>query len=184
MFFDASKEESVDFSPLPTGLYTLTVVHCEQGPTANGSGAMVKVEYAVEGQGERKVFDNFNIKNQSAKAEQIGRGQFKHLLECVGRPQLKSPSDLLGARVRANISHREYNGNTYANVQKYIKLGIIDKPHQEIQQQQPQQNQYQQPNPNYQQPMQQQPMQQQPMQQQPMQQQQQAPQPNLKDIPF
>lgn len=120
MFFDASKEEEVSFEPLPIGLYTITCVAVEHGPTKAGDGSMLKVQWAVAGS-DQQLFDNFTMTNPSEKAVKIGKGQLKTLCEMVGRPQLRVAEDLLGAVVRCEVFHKEYNGSTYANVKKYIK---------------------------------------------------------------
>ena len=121
MFFDSNQVEDVNFEPIPVGLYTITCVAAEVGPTAKGDGSILKVEFSVEGQGEKKLFENFTMNNGNPKAVKIGQGQLKDLCVKMGRPQLRTEQDLIGGQVRCQIFHEEYNGNTYAKVKKYIK---------------------------------------------------------------
>ena len=136
MFFNSETVEDLEFKPLAEGLYTATVVACDYGPTAKGDGAILKVEYSVDGH-DQKIIDNFNLENPNPVAVKIGKSQLKNLCEKIGRPQLKQPTDLIGGRVKAKVSHREYNGEIYLNVDKYLpaKTGSAadadQKPHQQ-----------------------------------------------------
>ena len=121
MFFESAKTESVSFEPLPLGLYTIVCVSSEYGPTKAGTGAILKVQFAVEGD-ERKLFDSFNMENPNPIAVKIGRGQLKDMCEKMGKPNLAGPDDLLGGKLRCEVKHEEYNGNTNARIKKYIKL--------------------------------------------------------------
>ena len=122
MFFNANEEEDISFEPLPKGEYNLTITNTEYGPSSTGMGTILKVTYQGEGD-DRTIFDNFNIEHSNPKAAKIGRGQLKQLCEKAGKPILNQPHDLIGCKVRAEVTHREYNGSTYANIKKYIKLG-------------------------------------------------------------
>jgi hypothetical protein len=121
-WFDSSEEKEVSFEPIPKGVHKLTVTGVELGPNKSGTGDLLKVEFAVDGQGERKLFANFNVKHQKKKAEEIGRGQLKDMCEKGGRPKLNQPTDLLGMQVAGEVIHKEYNGDVFANVKKYFAL--------------------------------------------------------------
>ena len=121
-WFDSSVEKEVSFEPIPKGVHKLTVLNVELGPNKSGTGDLLKVEFAVEGQGERKLFTNFNVKHQTKKAQDIGRGQLKDMCEKGGRPKLNQPTDLIGMQVAGEIIHKEYNGDVFANVKKYYAL--------------------------------------------------------------
>lgn len=122
MFFNAAEEKEVSFAPIPKGVYKLTCVNVELGPNKSGTGDLLKVEFSVDGQGERKIFSNFNVKHSNKQAQDIGRGQLKDLCEKGGRPTLNQPTDLIGLQVAGEVVHKEYNGETYANIKKYFAL--------------------------------------------------------------
>ncbi|MFP5471986.1 MAG: DUF669 domain-containing protein, partial [Bacteroidia bacterium] len=77
--FDAS-------NTLPAGWYTATIADAELKTTKDGSGQYINVRYDITGpthQG-RVVFGKLNIKNASAKAEEIGRQKLGELMRAIG----------------------------------------------------------------------------------------------------
>lgn len=72
-----------DFKPLPAGRYAAKITGSEIKKTKDMTGQYIKLEYTllgVKGIANRKVFNNFNIKNKNEEATKIGLGQFKKLL--------------------------------------------------------------------------------------------------------
>ncbi len=107
---DFAEVKPEDFSPIPAGEYILQVTKTELSPTKDGSGKYVKVAFDIIGpsyQG-RKIFANFNIQNNSAIAENIGKQQLKALV-IAGHVQepLRDTDQLLGAVVKASVTVRE-----------------------------------------------------------------------------
>lgn len=76
---------SMDFEPLPKGLYKVEITESEVKETSKG-GLMLKVEFTViDGVFKsRKVWTNFNIVNANEKAQIIGRGQLSALAQACG----------------------------------------------------------------------------------------------------
>ena len=85
--FDASQVEPASaFDALPAGEYRAALVESKREPTKSGTGELLKLTFQVLG-GEyqnRRVIANINIKNASAKAQEIGRGQLSALCRAVG----------------------------------------------------------------------------------------------------
>jgi hypothetical protein len=91
MFFNGETVDENDaggFSPLPAGPYRVYIDKAETKENKNGKGFHVSVTIkVVAGDYEgRLIFQNFNIENNSEKAQQIGRAQFKKMLVGIGAP--------------------------------------------------------------------------------------------------
>lgn len=116
------------FDVIPQGQYVLHVSKTELVDTKDKTGAYVKVTFDVMGpthQG-RKIFANFNIRNNSATAEQIGKQQLKQLI-VAGHVQepLQDTDQLLGAEVLGDVivkpAHDKYGESN--TVRKYREVG-------------------------------------------------------------
>ena len=97
--FDASEvEPNKPFEPIPAGDYIGKVVSSEIKPTASGTGEYLKIEIEVLGPAcaGRKVFDQLNIRNESAEAERIGRAQLSALCHAIGVLRVSDSNELHG----------------------------------------------------------------------------------------
>jgi len=98
-------EESKGFEPIPAGKYLCATTNAEVKPTNNKLGAYVKLELTVqapEGFKNRKLWTNFNVKNQSEEAERIGKEQLKAFMVRAGHPnpdKLMDVQELVGYKV-------------------------------------------------------------------------------------
>ena len=102
-----------DFTPVPEGEYILQVTKTERKDTKDKTGWYVRVQFDIIApayQG-RKLFANFNLRNNSAVAEKIGKQQFKALYTAgdVKEP-ICDTDQLLGAVVKASVTIREASG--------------------------------------------------------------------------
>ena len=98
-----------NYDPLPPGWYTATITAAELKPTKDGSGQYIKVRYDITGpthQG-RVVFGNLNIKNASAKAEEIGRQQLGEIMRAIGLARVTDTDQLIGGSLLIKLSVRE-----------------------------------------------------------------------------
>ena len=96
------------YDPLPAGWYTATITAAELKPTKDGSGQYIKVRYDITGpthQG-RVVFGNLNIKNASARAEEIGRQQLGELMRAIGLARVTDTDQLIGGVLSIKIDVR------------------------------------------------------------------------------
>jgi hypothetical protein len=97
-----------NYDPLPPGWYTATITAAELKPTKDGSGQYIKVRYDITGpthQG-RVVFDNLNIRNASAKAEEIGRQQLGEIMRAIGLARVTDTDQLIGGVLQIKLGVR------------------------------------------------------------------------------
>jgi hypothetical protein len=97
-----------NYDPLPPGWYNATINKADLQPTKDGSGQYIKVRYDITGpthQG-RVVFGNLNIKNASAKAEEIGRQQLGELMRSIGLAKVTDTDQLIGGVLSIKIDVR------------------------------------------------------------------------------
>jgi hypothetical protein len=86
------------FDPIPPGWYTVTIASAEVKATKNGTGQYIAIRYDVTGpthQG-RVIFGNLNIRNQSPKAEEIGRQQLGEICRAIGLAKVGDTDQLIG----------------------------------------------------------------------------------------
>jgi len=96
------------FDPLPPGWYTAMIKKADLQPTKDGSGQYIKVRYDITGpthQG-RVVFGNLNIKNASAKAEEIGRQHLAELMRSIGLSKVTDTDQLIGGMLQIKLDIR------------------------------------------------------------------------------
>ena len=97
-----------NYDPLPPGWYTASINQAELKPTKDGSGQYIKVRYDITGPSHqgRVVFGNINIRNASAKAEEIGRQQLGELMRAIGLPRVQDTDQLIGANLGIKLDIR------------------------------------------------------------------------------
>ena len=89
---------SGNFDPLPPGWYSATMSAAEIKDTKTGTGQYIALRYDITGpthQG-RVVFGNLNIRNQSPKAEEIGRQQLGDICRAIGLAKVGDTDQLIG----------------------------------------------------------------------------------------
>jgi hypothetical protein len=109
-----------NYEPLPAGWYTANITQAELKTTAAGDGQYIKLRYDITGpthQG-RVVFGNLNIKNASAKAEEIGRQQLGEIMRAIGLAKVQDTDQLIGASIQVKLEVRpartdDKTGKTY-----------------------------------------------------------------------
>jgi hypothetical protein len=107
--FDASEVPAAErsFELLPAGWYTATITGAEVRQTKTGTGSYLRVEFTVADPAGRKVWSNFNVRNQNSAAETIGRQQLAELLRAVGKPRLGDTDELIGSTASIKVKVRE-----------------------------------------------------------------------------
>jgi hypothetical protein len=109
-----------NYEPLPAGWYTANITQAELKSTVAGDGQYIKLRYDITGpthQG-RVVFGNLNIKNASAKAEEIGRQQLGEIMRAIGLAKVQDTDQLIGSSIQVKLEVRpartdEKTGKTY-----------------------------------------------------------------------
>jgi hypothetical protein len=96
--FDLNDYESEErsYEPLPKGEYELKCTDAEEKTTQKGGTMIAATFEVVSGKhANRKVWNNFNIHNDSEKAQRIGREQVSAWARACGKPNATSVDELL-----------------------------------------------------------------------------------------
>ena len=124
-----------DFEPLPAGLYTVSIASADLTPTKDGSGQYIKLKLNVIApthQG-RVLFSNLNIRNQSAKAEEIGRQQLGAVMRAIGLATIEDTDQLIGGTLIAKVDIRtseQYGAQNEVKAYKPLSGAAPAKPQQ------------------------------------------------------
>lgn len=89
--------EQRDYAELPNGIYQMEIEASDVGPTKAGSGMILKttnVVIAPEEYKGRKLFNNYNLENANAQAQEIGQRQFASLCRAIGVQSVEDSEDL------------------------------------------------------------------------------------------
>lgn len=112
---DLPKGTGGDFSPLPEGWYSTTISEAGLQSTKDGTGSYIKLRLDVTGPSHqgRVLFANLNIRNKSAKAEDIANQQLGEIMRAIGLPKLDDTDQLIGRSlsVKVKTSHSEQYGD-------------------------------------------------------------------------
>lgn len=102
--FDATQHDTTqsDYAELPSGTYKMEIEASDVVPTKDGKGTILKTTNVVvepeEWNGQtlkgRKLFNNYNLENQSAQAQEIGQKQFAALCRAIGVSEVEDSEDL------------------------------------------------------------------------------------------
>ena len=106
---DLPESNTGEFQPLPAGWYSATINKASLEPTKDGTGQKIAMRYDITGpthQG-RVVFGNLNIKNKSAKAEEIGRAQLGDIMRALGLRQVSDTDQLVGGSLQIKLEIKE-----------------------------------------------------------------------------
>jgi hypothetical protein len=136
--FDLSNVETQNsFETIPAGKYLCSTTNAEIKDTASGTGQYIKVEFTVKhGTHEgRKIWTNFNVKNNNPKAVEIGLSQLKTMLVAAKYPtpdKLNGVTDLCGLTigVKTKVKSDEQFGDK-AEVSYFFDASKITENHPE-----------------------------------------------------
>lgn len=95
-----------NFLAIPAGDYQVTITDASLNDTKSGNGQYIKLKMTITGpthQG-RVLFANLNIRNQSAKAEEIGLQQLGELMRAAGLTKVEDTDELVGSSVVVKVS--------------------------------------------------------------------------------
>jgi hypothetical protein len=110
------------FEPLPPGEYPAIVTKSEIKPTADKTGQRLNLTIQILSgpYQNRIIFDGLNVKNKSAQAEQIGRGQLKALCVAVNVPNPQTSEELHNKPFLVKLKiGKDQNGNPRNDVAGY-----------------------------------------------------------------
>mgnify|MGYP001609859335 CR=1 FL=1 len=98
--FDATAHDTTQrdgYDELPNGTYRMEIEASEVNPTKDGGGTLLKVTCSVidpEEYRTRKLFNQYNLENKSAQAQEIGQKQFAALCRAIGVAEVDDSEDL------------------------------------------------------------------------------------------
>ena len=116
----ASDGGSKDYSPLPKGEYTIKCVEAELKDTKSG-GQMIAAKFEVV-KGDytgRFIWSNYNIHNNSEKAQKIGREQLSAWAKASGKPNASSIEELLERPFKCSLDI-EMGTNGYSDKNRIV----------------------------------------------------------------
>lgn len=102
---------------IPEGWYSATISKAELGQTKSGTGTKIDMRYDITGPTHegRIVFGSVNIRNQSQKAEEIGRQQLGEIMRAIGLAKVEDTDQLIGGTVQIKIKIRRATEQDKAN---------------------------------------------------------------------
>lgn len=98
-----------NYELIPEGWYNATITKADLGNTKSGTGQKIDVRYDITGptQQGRVIFASVNIRNQSQKAEEIGRQQLGEIMRAIGLARVEDTDQLIGATLQIKIKIKE-----------------------------------------------------------------------------
>ena len=122
---DSLPQGTSNFEPLPEGWYNSTITGAEVKTTKTGDGKYIACKYTITGpthQG-RVVFGNLNIKNPSAKAEEIGRSQLGEIMRAIGLAKVTDTDQLIGKVIGIKLTIKRDAKGDGNDVKGYKAIG-------------------------------------------------------------
>jgi hypothetical protein len=111
---------------IPEGWYNATITKAELNNTKAGTGQKIDIRYDITGptQQGRVVFGTVNVRNQSQKAEEIGRQQLGEIMRAIGLAKVQDTDQLIGGNlgIKLVVKTGEYAGN---EIKGYRALGGV-----------------------------------------------------------
>lgn len=106
-----------NYELIPEGWYSATITKAELGNTKSGTGQKIDVRYDITGPTHegRVIFASLNIRNQSQKAEEIGRQQLGEVMRAIGLPKVEDTDQLIGGQLQIKIKIKKPSQNDIAN---------------------------------------------------------------------
>jgi Protein of unknown function (DUF669) len=122
-----------EYQLIPAGEYPMMVVHSEMKDTKDMMGKFLYTELAIVG-GQydgRKVFERFNLFNQNAQAQQIGREAFADLVKACGFQNVGNSEQLHNIMVIGVVGIQQPKaGSAYGpsnTIKKYHPAGTTNQ---------------------------------------------------------
>jgi hypothetical protein len=113
------------FEALPPGEYTVMVTNSEIKTTQAGTGRYISLEFEVQAPEAfrgRKLWDNMNIENPSAKAVEIAQRQLAQLVQSCGLQEIQDTTQLHHTPVIALVKI-DKGDNTRNQIKGYKATG-------------------------------------------------------------
>ena len=110
---DLPEDTGGDFDPIPAGDYNVRITEASLQTTKSRTGQYIKLRLDVVGPSHqgRVLFSNLNIKNDSQKAEEIGRQQLGSVMRAINLPAIQDTDQLVGGHMTVKVTVK--NDPTY-----------------------------------------------------------------------
>jgi hypothetical protein len=95
------------FDLLPAGWYAATITGAESRDTKSGTGKYLRIEFTLADPAGRKVWNNYNVKNDNPAAESIGRQQLAEVVRAIGKKAVRDTDELRGCVLSIKVKVRE-----------------------------------------------------------------------------
>lgn len=99
-------ESNNSYEPLPEGWYPVVIQTAELKPTKDGTGQYISIKYGLTNSA-RTVYGNINIRNQSQKAEEIGRQNLGDIMRSIGLSRVTDSDELIGGHLMIKLIIKE-----------------------------------------------------------------------------
>jgi len=122
------QQEQMDFSPIPTGEYTMHLVKSERKESSTSGNYYLNCQFSVtKGKfAKRVIFEIINLKNSNEKAQSIAEGQLSALMEAIGVGTLNDKWDLtplMNKEFKAKVSTQKSEGYDDRNkISMYVPI--------------------------------------------------------------
>ena len=128
------------YGPITPGNYDATVSECTWKQNSSGTGEIIAVKFTILGPtfNNRVVYSNFNIRNSSIKAEEIGQQQFSDFARACGFDSIADDTDAyVGAVINIKIGLEDATkvepGKEQRNIVLAYKKAEMSAPEQSVQ---------------------------------------------------
>ena len=93
------------FDVIPAGWYTATITSADLKDTKDRTGKYIALRLDILGPTHQGcvVFSNINIRNASAKAEEIGRQQLGDVMRSIGLSSVRDTDQLVGGNLEIKL---------------------------------------------------------------------------------
>jgi hypothetical protein len=101
--------EGRSYDLIPEGWYTVKITKADLKDTSSGTGQKIDVRYDILGPTHegRVIFSSINVRNQSQKAEEIGRQQLGELMRAIGLSRVEDSDQLIGGECQIKIKIKQ-----------------------------------------------------------------------------
>lgn len=98
-----------NYDLIPEGWYNVSITKAEPGNTKSGTGQKIDIRYDITGPTHegRVIFQAVNIRNQSQKAEEIGRQQLGEIMRAIGLARVEDTDQLVGGQLCIKIKIKQ-----------------------------------------------------------------------------
>lgn len=114
---------------LPAGWYDAIISDAEVKQNNARTGEFIKVKYVITGPTHegRQVFQNINISNPSALAEEIGRKNLGDICRAIGLATISDTDELLNKSLKIELKIKKSADEKYGDQNDIVKYAELNK---------------------------------------------------------